>query len=231
MIRSAFSTPIPHIPAFDHLGSEVLRAILDVSRLVQLRAGEVLLYQGDYIQSFYVVKNGGLRMLHYNEDGTCVALKVYGEGDVFGLLAVSGTYPHPTQIEAIHDTALIAIDGQDVRALMLDYPKLALTVIDLLTAHVHEGHERVRHMATKRVDKRLAQSLLKLCEKFGKPVGTHLLIDVPLTQRDLAEFTGTTVETINRTLTQWEKDGWVLCSHKRLEVCDPAALQTIVETP
>lgn len=231
MIRSGIPTQLPAIPAFAHLDGSILSAMLSVARSIRLQANEVLLHQGDYIHSFYVLLSGGMRLITYTEDGQCVALKLYGAGDVFGLLAISGSYPHPTQIEAIQETWLIAIDGQDARALMLDYPELALTVIDLLTAHVHEGHDRVRHMATKRVDRRLAQSILKLCEKFGKPVGDSTLIDVPMTQRDLAEFTGTTVETINRTLTQWEKQGWLICAHKRLQVCDIAALQAVIEAP
>jgi CRP/FNR family transcriptional regulator len=229
LIRSGIPAQLPQISAFQHLDSTILSAMLSVARTLTLKAGEVLLYQGDYIHSFYILQSGGMRLLQYTEDGQCVALKVYGVGDVFGLLAISGSYPHPTQIEAIQESTLIGIDGQDARALMLDYPELALTIIDLLTAHVHEGHDRVRHMATKRVDRRLALTLLKMCDKFGKPLDGNILIDVPMTQRDLAEFSGTTVETINRTLTQWEKQGWLICSHKRLEICDLAALQVVAE--
>jgi len=231
LIRSGIPTQFPLVSAFQHLDSTILSAMLSVSRSLTLKAGEVLLYQGDYIHSFYLLQSGGMRLVSYTEDGQCIALKVYGEGDVFGLLAISGSYPHPTQIEAIQESTLIGIDGQDARALMLDYPQLALTIIDLLTAHVHEGHDRVRHMATKRIDRRLAQSLLKMCEKFGRLMGDNILIDIPMTQRDLAEFTGTTVETINRTLTQWEKQGWLICSHKRLEICDREALQAVIDAP
>jgi CRP-like cAMP-binding protein len=231
MIHSSTAAQIPYSPVFSHLDGEIVRAVLSLSHVTCLKAGEILLHQGDLIHSFYVIQSGGMRLVNYAEDGQCVALKVYGAGDVFGLLAISGSYPHPTQIESIHDTTLITIDGRDARALMIDFPELALTFIDLLIAHVHEGHDRVRQMATRRVDRRLAQSLLNLADKFGKPVGNHMRIDLAITQRDLAEFTGTTVETISRTLTQWEKQGWLISTHKRLELCDLAALRSVTETP
>ncbi len=231
MIRMGIPAQLNHIPAFQHLDGAALTALLSLSRLQSLKVGDVLLYQGDLMQSFYIIQAGAVRLLHYTEDGQRMALKIYGTGDVFGLLAISGSYPHPTQIEAIQDSLIIAMDGQDARALLLDYPALALMVIDLLTAHVHEGHERVRHMGSRRVDQRLAQSLIILCAKFGKPNEQGILIDLSMTQRDLAEFTGTTVETINRTLTLWEKQGWLICSHKRLEILDHQALADLAENP
>ncbi|MBE2271101.1 MAG: Crp/Fnr family transcriptional regulator [Anaerolinea sp.] len=230
MIRSAAPVQLSHVTAFQHLDGKVLHALLDVSRLHSLESGDVLLYQGDLIHSFYIVQSGGVRLANYDEDGGCITLKYYGAGDVFGLLAISGSYPHPTQIEAVQDSTIIAVDGADARQLMLAYPELALTVIDLLTAHVHEGHDRVRHMGVKRVDRRLAQTLLKLSAKFGKQHGDYVRIGIPISQRDLAEYTGTTVETINRTLTAWEKQGWLRTAHKRIDILDRHALQTLAET-
>jgi CRP-like cAMP-binding protein len=229
VIRCNNAVPLSQIPALQHLGDDVLVAMMRLARSYKLRAGEVLLYQGDIIQSFYVVQSGGVRLVDYNADGQCVTLKLYGQGDVFGLLAVSGSYPSLTQVEALHESCVIALDGQDVRKLMLESPALALTIVDLLTAHVHEGHERIRHMAAKRVDRRLAQSLLKLCEKFGAHEGDSVFIDLPLTQRDLAELISATVETVNRTLTMWEKQGMVRCAHKQVRVLNLKALADLAE--
>lgn len=231
LVRCNFPYQLTAVPAFAHLRPDAQAALLSSAHTYRLKTGDVLLHQGDPISAFYIIHSGGMRLVSYAEDGQVVTLKVYGAGDVFGLLAISGSYPHPTQIEAIQDSVIIAVDGHDARALMLDYPELALTIIDLLTAHVHEGHERVRHMATKRVDRRLAQSLLKLADKFGREEGSHVTIDLPLTQRDLAEFTGTTVETINRTLTVWEKQGIVACSHKHITILSLCTLEAFLEAP
>jgi CRP/FNR family transcriptional regulator len=217
------------INALAHLDAPVLQALTAISRVYYLKPGEVLLRQCDIIRSFYIIQQGGVRLVEYLPDGQSVCLKMHGAGEILGLLAVSGGYPHSTQIEAIHDSVIIAVDGQDARQLMLEYPPFALTVIDLLTTHVHYAHERVRQMAAKRVDCRLAHALLQLCQKFGKDDGAKISIEVPLSQRDLAEFTSATVETINRTLTQWEKQGIVLNSHKHIDVLDEAALLAIAE--
>ncbi len=217
------------IPALRHLDADITTAMAEAARAHYLKPTEVLLYQGDIIHSFYAIQCGGIRLVDYAEDGQSVALKMYGQGDIFGLLAVSGGYPHSTQIEAVHESLVIAIDGADVRSLMIAYPVLGLTIVDLLTAHVHEAHTRIRAMAITRVDRRLARSLLHLCAKFGQEDGHNIVLDVPLSQRDLAEFSGTTVETVNRTLKQWQKQHLVSCGHKRVIIHNQAVLEDIAE--
>lgn len=222
-------TDLRLIPALRQLDAKVIAAMADTARIHHLKPGDVLLYQGDIIRSFYAIQSGGVRLVNYAEDGQSVALKMYGPGDIFGLLAVSGSYPHPTQIEAVHESIIIAIDGEDVRSLMMTYPELGLTIVDLLTSHVHEAHSRIRAMAINRVDRRLARSLLHLSEKFGHIEDNSIVLDIPLSQRDLAEFTGTTVETVNRTLTLWQKQHMVTCGHKRVVILNQAALEDIAE--
>ncbi|MBK8026721.1 MAG: Crp/Fnr family transcriptional regulator [Chloroflexi bacterium] len=217
------------IPSLRHLSGRALRAMTERACVCGLCDGDILVHQGDILRSIYFVESGGIRLISYSADGQAVALKIYGPGDVFGLLATSDPYPHPAQIEAIHDTVVIGIEGQEVRRLIAQFPEIALTIIDLFAAHVHEGHERVQHMATKRVDRRLAQCLLKFADKFGIQQDHCLELDVPLSQRDLAEFANTTVETINRTLAAWEKQGILTCSHKHIDILDQPALESIAE--
>ncbi|NWG18594.1 MAG: Crp/Fnr family transcriptional regulator [Chloroflexi bacterium] len=231
MIRHAnYRVNLHHVPPLNaRLSAPALDALSEIARTIYLGPQDILLGQCETIHAFYVIVEGGVRLVEYTPDGQSVALKIYGPGDLFGLLAVSGSYPHPAQIEAIHDSVLVAFDGQDARRLMSAYPEVALMVIDLLTEHVHHAHQRIRHMAAEKVDRRLARTLLHLCDKFGRADGRKISIDAPLSQRDLAEFTGTTVETINRTLTAWEKQGVVSCSHRHIDVLDRAALNGIAE--
>lgn len=229
MHRQLLQQDLSVIAAFKPFSPQLLSALRDNAQVYCLKPQEILLYQGDVIHSFYAVLEGGVRLVEQDEKGTSVTLKIYGPGDIFGLLAVSGHYTHPAQIEAIHHSMVIAINGQSTRQLVLEYPELGLAIIDLLTGHVHHAHQRIRYMTAERVDRRLARTLLHYSDKFGKQQCGKISIDVPLSQRDLAEFAGTTVETINRTLTQWSKQGIVASAHKHIDILDREALVAIAE--
>ncbi|MBL8116897.1 MAG: Crp/Fnr family transcriptional regulator [Anaerolineae bacterium] len=229
MIRCMDPAVFRKIPAFNQLGTPALNALLEISHLHELKGGEQLLHRGDLMRAFYIIQSGGVRLMNYGADGQAFALKLYGEGDIFGLLTVSSPYPHPNTIEAVKDSVIISTDGQQLRKLILRFPELGLLIVDLLAVHIHEGHQRVQHMATRRVDRRIAHCLMKLSDKFGQQEASHISLDVPLSQRDLAEFANTTVETVNRTLTVWEKEGVLACSHKHIDILDYNYLKTLVE--
>lgn len=217
------------VAAFSHLPDRTLAAMIRIARVSRYRPGEVLLYQNDPLYAFFIVLQGAVRLVEYGPSGQTVALKIYGTGDVFGLLAVSGTYPHNAQIETIHETVIASLNGSDTRQLILEHPQLGLTIIDLLIAHVHHAHHRIRDMAAKRVEQRLARAILHLADKFGESRGTIMSIELPLSQRDLADYISTSVETINRTLTAWDRQEIVRCSHKHVDILNQNALLMLTE--
>jgi len=221
---------IRQIPAFADLPECLVSEMAQMATAHTLKAGDVLLHQGESLEYFYAVRTGALNLINYTADGDAIALKLYGPGDLFGLLAISGVYLHPTAITGLTDSQLIGIHGQELRQLIARSTELGLIIIDLLTAHVHEGHARIRNMAARRVDERLAQFLLKLLDKFGQPTADSLLIDLPITQRELAGFINSTLETVNRTLTVWAKRGIVRIAHKRIEITNLPALKALAES-
>lgn len=229
MSTAATLSALSTVPALQHLSIPTLDAMTRIARVCGFRPGEVLVYQGSPIQSFFIVLRGAVRLAEYGPGGQTVALKIYGPGDIFGLLAVSGTYPHNAQVESIQESVIASISGSDTRQLILDHPQLGLTIIDLLTNHVHHAHNRIRDMAAKRVEQRLARAILHLAAKFGRSCGSVTSIDLILSQRDLADYISTTVETINRTLTAWERQEIVRSSHKHIDVLDQPALLLLAE--
>ncbi|MCU0514287.1 MAG: Crp/Fnr family transcriptional regulator [Anaerolineae bacterium] len=230
MKRSAVAINLAVVPAFAALEREVLDSLHRAARLYQVQRGQMLYHQGDQAHSFYVVQQGGVRLVEHTGDGQTVHLKLYGPGDLFGLLAISGAYPYPAGVQAIDDSHIAGISGAQARDLMLLYPTLGLCVVDLLVAHVHHAHGRIRQLSSERVERRLARALLVYSEKFGRLTHTgSTSIDIALTQQDMAEFIGTTLETINRTLRLWEKQGYVRLARQHVDIVDLVALTHIAE--
>lgn len=218
------------IPAFQELRPSTISALAEIATVITLEEQEFLYHQGERAEMFYLVIDGGVRLNENTTDGREVGLKLYGTGDIFGLLAVSGSYPHPSSVEAIRESLILGFDGQKTREVMRDYGDLALLIVDLLIQHVHSAHSRIREMASEKVDRRLARALLKCIEKFGDAnADDSVHIDIALSQQDLANFIGTTVETVNRTLRQWKDLGYIQHSRMSIQVQNTVAIQEIAE--
>jgi CRP-like cAMP-binding protein len=89
--------------------------------------------------------------------------------------------------------------------------------------------ERLRELATERVEQRVARTLLRLARQVGRKVEGGVLIDMPLSRQDLAEMTGTTLYTVSRILSQWEQQHLVETGRERILIRQPHGLVAIAE--
>lgn len=229
MVRQRQNLQLEKISLFERLSGEVIAALGAIATLYDLRPGDVLFNQGDSAHSFYVVKAGGVRLVEHTESGKDVNLKVYAPGDIFGLLAISSPSDYAASIVAIDESEVIGFRGEATRHLILRHPELSLCIIDELVNHVHDAHLRIRYLAAERTERRLARAILHFNEKFGTPANENSRIAVQLSQRDIAEFTGTTTETVNRLLKAWEEKGLVQLSRMQIDITDISALETLAE--
>jgi CRP-like cAMP-binding protein len=108
-------------------------------------------------------------------------------------------------------------------------PKLALNAVRMMADHVLEFQERFSQLATERVERRLARSILRLASQAGRKIEDGVLIDLPLSRQDLAEMNGTTLYTVSRIMSQWEEQGLVRLGRERVVIRFPHGLVRIAE--
>ena len=108
-----------------------------------------------------------------------------------------------------------------------DYPGFATETYKTVGHRIGEMNTRIMEMATLQVEQRVANALLRLINQTGRKVADGIEIDFPITRQDLSEMTGTTLHTVSRMLSAWEKQGLVASQRKRITVCDPHQLVLI----
>ncbi len=76
---------------------------------------------------------------------------------------------------------------------------------------------------------RLARTLLNLAEKHGTVVEDGIRIDISLTQSDLADMTGATRVSVNKTLGRFRRARWVRAEGRRFVLTNPEALRNLIQ--
>jgi len=216
----------------------VIRELELCAAVYTLEAGQFLYRQGDLARAFFIVCTGGLRLVEHTADGQDVQLKIFGQGELFALLAISGEYPHPAGVQAMDKSLVAGISGAAVRSLVARFPELGLLLIDLLVEHVHHSHSRIRQFAAERVERRLARpsglngvwhgrcSIMVISSAPCVKVSSRLISP---SRRKMAEFAGTTIETVNRTLKIWEQREYIRRSRQHIDLLDRLALMAVAE--
>jgi CRP/FNR family transcriptional regulator len=103
-------------------------------------------------------------------------------------------------------------------------------LLKTFTRRIVDLAQRIAEVAGARVETRFALLFLKLAERIGEPRGTAIFIPMALTRQELADLTGTTIETCIRVMSRWGKDGLVETQKDGFLLTDRPALETLART-
>lgn len=104
------------------------------------------------------------------------------------------------------------------------YDGFATETYRTLGARLGEFQSRVTELATQAVERRVAAALLRMANQSGRRTEAGIEIAFPVTRADIAEMTGTTLHTVSRLLSAWERDGIVKSTRRHVTVTAPHRL-------
>src|SRR3977135_198033 len=117
------------VPLFATLSDEDLAEVAAVTVPRHFNAGDVVFREGDRSDTCYVVRSGRVRAVREHSGRRTLALATFGAGDIFGELAMFEDESRSATIEALEDTEVAAILGQDMRRLLRAPPEISVTLL------------------------------------------------------------------------------------------------------
>lgn len=213
-------------PMFRKLGAPDRQRLAAVCRIQHYARGDVIFGEGDSSDFFCTVATGRVKVFKMTPAGKDVILEVFGPGDPFGAVAAYEGRPFPASAVALEDTACLLIPRQAFFGLLESHPSLVRGLLLGLTHRLVELTNRLAELTGGRVEPRFARLFLKLSKDIGRKERGGIFIPLPLARQELADMTGTTIETCIRIMSRWgkenlvrtEKDGFVVVDDKALEI-------------
>jgi CRP-like cAMP-binding protein len=155
-------------------------------------------------------------------------LRTINEWQMFGALgAVRQDAIYPASAQALEHSTALAVKSDYLRELMQTRPYLSIDLMKLMTTYIQEMQERYRELATEKVERRIARALLRLAAQMGVKIDGG--IELAFTRQDLAEMSGTTLYTVSRVLSEWERQGLVEAGRERVVIRNPHGVVSIAE--
>jgi CRP-like cAMP-binding protein len=212
-------------PVFRKLAADDRLTVAAVADLKQYGKGEVIFEQGAPSDVFYTIASGRVKIFKRFASGKELILEVFGPGDPLGAIATYDGRPFPASAAALEDTTCVAIPRADFFALLERHPSLVRGLLLGMTVRLVELTNRIGELSGGRIEPRFARLFLKLGSQMGREERGGIFIPLALSRQELADMTGTTIETAIRIMSRWgkqdvvrsEKDGFVILDRKTLE--------------
>jgi CRP-like cAMP-binding protein len=168
-----------------------------------LQAGEALFWQGDTPNAVYQVLEGFVKLTWASPCGRETISELLLPGDVFDVPSCMDGSPYPFTCKApSNSSAKVAVVS---RGLLLEDPQLSWRCQARLVQQLRRQRNTRVASPADRVEVRLSRALLWLAESLGEPAGQKVTFNLQLTRQELAEWIGTTTETVIRLCSDWKR--------------------------
>lgn len=141
------------------------------------------------------IETGVVRTLTLLEDGTSVALGLWGADDIVGRVLSKA---NPYQIECLTPVQATIVPKQDW-----------YEVTEAMISHIQQSGELMEILHCRQAEASLLRLFAWLAQRFGQQTKQGKRIDLRLTHQDIAELTGLTRVTVTRILKNLENQGLI----------------------
>lgn len=182
----------------------------------RLAKGEMVFREGAPSDSIWLVKTGRVHLLHYETGGHARTTCVMTPGETFCCLPALDRGQYPATAVAAADSVVLQIPTPLFHELLRAAPGLLEETLCVFCHRLRQV-EATGCRVFEPVDRRIAQALLTLRTKFGDTI--------PMTRQEIAELSGTTVETSIRTIRRFQQAGWVRATRGQIRLRQPERLR------
>lgn len=225
----AIAELLQSLPLLDGVPAAALNALAERCGAVHFTRDSVIFQQDDPADRIWLVHTGQVKVVYQEVDGREVILEMIAAGEAFGG-AVLFFPTHPATAKAMEDAVLVGFSADQYSQLLAQNPPVIMKLLRMLGAR-HRSMINMQILAGERVERRLAHILLKLADRAGQADPDGIVITIPLSRQDLADMSGTTLETAIRTLSRFNQQNLIKTQRGGyLVILDRPSLAALAQT-
>jgi CRP-like cAMP-binding protein len=178
----------------------LLKPFLNSSTKRSLKRGEIIYHEGDLPTSLFFVESGLVGLFHISQSGKETFLRVFGKDSIFGHRSYFADSPYHANSVALENTDLVIIPKDQCQKICESRPDLLKEMTKMIARDLGDAELRLSGRKDKSAPRRIAEALVFL--KLKHP-------DHVWTRKEIAEFSGSTFESVARVMTKLDELGFI----------------------
>ena len=185
---------------FGSLSEADRAAIAKRMRRVDFQPGQLIFSRGDLGREIYLVVHGRVRLSVLTADGRELSFAHAGPGDIFGEIAALDGRERSAGATALTRVQVMSLSHNAIQELIENCPKVAVVAISFLCSRLRETNLRLEAIALYPIEVRLARLLLSALRLERTAVERATILDLGISQSELALFVGASRSKVNSAL-------------------------------
>jgi CRP-like cAMP-binding protein len=219
-VSNAALTALNRGPWFSRLPPGVKDDVLRRARAHGVAAGTCIARRGAVADQWVGVVQGALRLSVGYGDDRVFTIDLLGPGQWFGDDALLQGGPADVDMVAHVASTVLVVPKADVHHLMRSHTEFRDALLHLSCQRLRDTYERCEERHGLDLSRRLARQIVRLAAAFGRPTVDGLLVDVPMSQADLASMLGASRQRVNSALRRMQERGLLRHASQNLLIID-----------
>ncbi|MGM0436846.1 MAG: Crp/Fnr family transcriptional regulator [Bacillota bacterium] len=201
------------------------RQLTEISELIKTKtypAGYTLFQEGDRGERVFFLKKGKVKVMKTKMDGSVQILEILQPGDVFGEVVLFGIGKYPASARTLEDIKVDFLYKDDFKTYFNKNPQIGWGMLKVMAQKLAKAQHRIENLGLRNTKGRIARLIMDMIKDFGNKQDEFIL---DISQKDLANFIGTSRETVSRTLSEFRKNNLVEMTDSKLIVKDLEGLK------
>lgn len=216
------------VPIFSVLDKEQLSEVMSSIIRRRYKKGQIIFFEGDVSDKFYIINGGKIKIFKYTKEGKEQILYILSEGDFLGYLSLLKKGKFDFNAEALDDVHVCLLTKDDFDKIVKKTPEISLRILENLHDRLVSLENLVQTLSTKDIEARIAGILINFARDFGKEEKEGVVLEMPLSREEMANYIGVTRETMSRKLTAMEDEGVIeLVGNKKIIIKDMDLLKEL----
>jgi CRP-like cAMP-binding protein len=184
----------------DELTQSEAEDLRSIGRPRSYGAGVTLFHHSDDPGPVIVLLGGRVKVAAPSSAGREVIVAVRGPGELLGEMSAIDGEPRSATVTTLEPVDALLVAGSSFAAFLERRPRVALVILRMVAERLRHADTQQADFATHDVVGRVAHRLVELCERFGEPGEERIEVEIPLSQEELAAWTGASRVAVSKSL-------------------------------
>lgn len=195
-----------------------------------IKKGKSIFYEGDQPEKIYFIAEGFVKMHHTSKEGKDTIIYLYGPGSILGVRALTSIdrdLKHDA--EAITDVKIITMSRVDYIDTLAKNPEHVVDLLHVFIERLNYTEQKLEGFIINDATSRVAAFLYNCVVRFGGKQKGEIMLPIPLTHQDIADFVGSFRETITGAIQRLEKEKVLTYKRGGITILDTQKLQRFAQ--
>lgn len=191
-------------------------------------SGQHLFFPGEEIHYIYIVHSGSFKIYITNENGDTQITGFYFQGDVLDL-DMSNHADLNYGAVALETSSVCKIPLDEFEKMMIQYPALSNTFLKIMSREIILKQRMILAMGKMTAEQKLADFLVHMSTESKSRGHSSTVIKLSMLRLDIANYLGLAMETVSRTLKDFQNKDIISVERHQVSIKDIEALNSFLQ--